>query len=123
MLAVMEGLESAESSLRDAGDELAAATRTMLVLMRVRFKLDAGQVEVLESVLAPDTVHDTEDGWEERVDASLVHLLKTCLTDTERDPLKISRFAMAPVDVGTAPFKKHIAQVCTQLDRGFHLKL
>jgi len=123
MLAVTDELDAAEAHLNDAADVLAASIRTMLVLLRVRFKLDEAQAAVLDGAFAPDTVHAVEDGWEERVDAALVYLLKTCLTNTERDPLKISTFSLASVDVGTTPLKKHITQVCAQLDKGFKLKL
>lgn len=66
LLELTDVLTDAETRLRNAADVLAAATRTLLLLVRLRFRLDAAQFSVLEAALDAETVHATEDGWEVR---------------------------------------------------------
>lgn len=59
-------LEDAEARLRIASDTLAASTRTILLLIRLRFRLDPAQAMLLVSAMDAETVHASEDGWEVR---------------------------------------------------------
>ena len=58
-------------------------------------------------------------GWEEMVDASITHLLRTCLSKSTKDqtvnptPLSILQ--------DTQKLKKHIALVCDRLSKGAKL--
>jgi len=113
----------AEARLLATADALAASVRTMLLLLRLRYRLDPGQAAVLEAALDPETVHAVEDGWEERTDAALVHLLKTCLSDVQTDPLRVKEFALPSVDVGTGPLKTHLMQVIVKIEGGKALQL
>lgn len=59
-------------------------------------------------------------GWEETVDAALVHLLKTCLSKSSKEQaLNLSSQLSMPKD--TSRLKKHITLLCDRLAKGGRL--
>jgi Bardet-Biedl syndrome 9 protein len=55
-------------------------------------------------------------GWEERIDASMTHLLRTSLAKTAKDVAGVPPpLAMSP---DTTKLKKHITYVCDRLSKG-----
>ncbi len=55
-------------------------------------------------------------GWEERIDASMTHLLRTSLAKTAKDTAGVPPPLTMPAD--TAKLKKHITYVCDRLSKG-----
>ena len=55
-------------------------------------------------------------GWEERIDASMTHLLRTSLAKTAKESAGVPPPLSMPPD--TAKLKKHITYVCDRLSKG-----
>ena len=58
-------------------------------------------------------------GWEEAVDASLTHLLKTSLAKSVKDSSAVQQPLAMPKD--TSKLKRHIQIVCDRLSKGASL--
>eukprot|EP00041_Stephanoeca_diplocostata_P029217 m.856941 g.856941 ORF g.856941 m.856941 type:complete len:879 (-) comp23518_c0_seq6:247-2883(-) len=119
MLEVAEKAESAQQNLARANSDVSAATRTMVDLLRICHALDEENTGILESALFVDFENATEDeGWEERVDAALVFLLKKNMSSQPRDVNRVEAFTI-PDDV--EPLKRHFRQLCEKLAQGIRL--
>merc|ERR1712224_1129942 len=96
-------------------------TCLMLMLMRYRFGLDDANYAVLEGHLSPiiDDLQSGSQGWEERTDAAMTHLLRTCLAKNAKESASVP----APLKMlkSTAKFRKHITIVCDRLGKGARL--
>jgi Bardet-Biedl syndrome 9 protein len=60
-------------------------------------------------------------GWEERIDAAMTHLLRTVLAKTAKETTTVSAPLSMPAD--TSKLKKHITYVCDRLSKGAQLAL
>lgn len=60
-------------------------------------------------------------GWEERVDAGMTHLLRTALAKTAKETTTVTAPLAMPAD--TSKLKKHITYVCDRLSKGAQLVL
>lgn len=49
------------------------------LLLKIRFKMNAEEYEILKAHLSPVIDDESEHGWEESTNASMTALLKTCL--------------------------------------------
>jgi Bardet-Biedl syndrome 9 protein len=65
-----------QAALAAASNRLSCATQLLLLLVRLRFGLDATSGDVLRAHLSPSVSDSLEQGWEERTDAALTHLLR-----------------------------------------------
>ena len=99
---------------------LNAGTRLLLLLLRLRFALSPEDAAMVGAHLSP-LVDETPDfGWEERTDASIMHLLKTALSK-DKDGGKDTR-SSAPSTLNrpadASKLKKHITLVADRLHKG-----
>lgn len=115
-LQLMEAIEDAERALRTVSGHLSAATELVLLLIRFRFGLDEENFRVLRSHFSPEMFDSIEQGWEEQVDASLIHLLRTNLAMSARDRATVPPPMKSPQD--TLKLKKRIANVVDRLASG-----
>lgn len=91
----------------------------MLLLIRYRFNLSAEDGVILSTYLTPEVKDTAEQGWDEMVDASLTHLLRTTLAKSGKDAATQAMSGSAltmPAD--TTKLKKHITLVCDRLSKG-----
>jgi Bardet-Biedl syndrome 9 protein len=65
-----------QAGLAAASNRLSCCTHLLLLLMRLRFGMDAASADVLRAHLSPAVADSLEQGWEERTDAALTHLLR-----------------------------------------------
>jgi len=120
LLQLADTCAAAQDTLAFQRARLAAGTRLLLLLLRLRFALSPEDVATLEAHLSP-LVEETADlGWEERTDAAVTHLLKTALAK-DKDPGKDARASSQstltrPADAGK--LKKHITLVADRLHKG-----
>ena len=77
-------MEKIQLDLKESAGRLSSAVRLVLLLMKYRFNLDEKNFEVLESHLTPIVDDTPEQGWEERVDAAMTHLLRTSLAKSAK---------------------------------------
>lgn len=116
VIQLTETIDDVERALRTVSCHLSAGTELVLLLTRFRFELDDENFKVLRLHLSPE-MHDTrEQGWEEQVDASLIHLLRTSLARNAKDRAALPPPMKVPGD--TLKLKKRIKSVVDRLASG-----
>eukprot|EP00419_Tripos_fusus_P062410 CAMPEP_0172920554 /NCGR_PEP_ID=MMETSP1075-20121228/204314_1 /TAXON_ID=2916 /ORGANISM="Ceratium fusus, Strain PA161109" /LENGTH=869 /DNA_ID=CAMNT_0013780599 /DNA_START=19 /DNA_END=2628 /DNA_ORIENTATION=+ len=111
-----EGIDDVERALRTVSCHLTAATELVLLLIRFRFELDDDNFKVLRLHLSPEPCDTVEQGWEEQVDSSLIHLLRTSLARNAKDRSALPPPMKVPSD--TLKLKKRITNVVDRLSNG-----
>jgi len=111
-----EAIDDVERALRQVSCHLSAATELVLLLVRFRFELDDENFRVLRLHLSPEICDTVEQGWEEQVDASLIHLLRTSLARNAKDRSALPPPMKVPTD--TLKLKKRITNVVDRLANG-----
>lgn len=105
-----------KQELKMSGNSLACAIQLMLLLIKFKYNLTEEDGDLLACYLSPH-VNDTDDqGWEERTDASMTHLLRTTLAKNARDAANVAQ-PLAPLK-DTSKLKRHIQIVCERLGKG-----
>ena len=94
-----------------------------VLLMRLRYELDDANFGTLQSVLSShiDDSDSGEEGWEERTDAAVMHLLRTTLAKTSSKAATDTAGAAAAELVmpkSLKKFKKHVTILCDRLAKG-----
>ena len=126
VLDLADAVQRAQRARDASAATLEAAVRLLLLLLTLRFSLDASQADLLHAAFHPD-VHafnqtgqdDPQAGWEELTDAALAFLLKTALSTKNHDVDHASHSHVAlAFPQTTDKLKRHIAMVCDRLDRG-----
>lgn len=115
-LQLTEAIDDVERALRTVSCHLSAATELVLLLIRFRFELDEENFRVLRLHLSPEMCDTVDQGWEEQVDASLIHLLRTSLARNAKDRSAIPPPMKVPQD--TLKLKKRITSVVDRLANG-----
>ncbi|XP_072859901.1 protein PTHB1 isoform X2 [Pogona vitticeps] len=122
VIALADAAEENQASMFQAFTKLKSATQLVILLISLWQKLSADQVAILESAFLPLTQDNQELGWEESVDASVSHLLKTCLSKSSKDhALTLSNQLYIPKD--TNRLKKHITLLYDRLAKGGRMSL
>merc|ERR1711865_70021 len=111
-----EAIEDVERALKTVSCHLSAATELVLLLIRFRFELDDENFRILRLHLSPEVCDTIEQGWEEQVDASLIHLLRTSLARNAKDRSALPPPMKVPAD--TMKLKKRITSVVDRLANG-----
>mmetsp|Transcript_57959 Transcript_57959/g.102908 ORF Transcript_57959/g.102908 Transcript_57959/m.102908 type:complete len:780 (-) Transcript_57959:147-2486(-) len=111
-----EAIDDVERALRQVSCHLAAATELVLLLIRFRFELDNENFRMLRLHLSPEIFDTAEQGWEEQVDASLIHILRTSLARNAKDRSALPPPMKVPQD--TLKLKKRITNVVDRLANG-----
>eukprot|EP00928_Gymnodinium_smaydae_P046965 TRINITY_DN31310_c0_g1_i1.p1 TRINITY_DN31310_c0_g1~~TRINITY_DN31310_c0_g1_i1.p1 ORF type:complete len:879 (-),score=130.30 TRINITY_DN31310_c0_g1_i1:247-2883(-) len=111
-----EAIDDVERALRTVSCHLSAATELVLVLIRHRFELDDENFRILRLHLSPEVSDTIEQGWEEQVDVSLTHLLRTSLARNAKDRSALPPPMKVPTD--TLKLKKRITNVVDRLANG-----
>ena len=118
LLHLAEATEIVQQQLRFHGARLAAGTRLLLLLLRLRFGLNAEDAELIEAHLSP-VVNDTPDqGWEERTDAAITHLLRSSLSKETSKDVRSSNAVQLVCPTDASKLKKHITLVADRLHKG-----
>lgn len=115
-LQLTEAIDDVERALRTVSSHLSAATELILLLIRFRFDLDEDNFRVLRQHISPEVCDSTQQGWEEEVDASLLHLLRTSLARSSKDRSVMPPPMKMPQD--TVKLKKRITTVVDRLASG-----
>merc|ERR1711924_415226 len=111
-----------QQELLVAGNHLSCGTHLVLLLIRYRFNLSDQDASILSAYLTPEVQDTEEQGWDEMVDASLTHLLRTTLAKSGKDAaVQASSGAPLTMPVDTTKLKKHITLVCERLSKGLSI--
>ncbi|XP_069777139.1 protein PTHB1 isoform X4 [Narcine bancroftii] len=122
IIALANAAEENQAKLYQTFIRLKSATQLMVLLIGLWQKLNGDQVTILEAAFLPLTQDSQELGWEECVDAAVVHLLRTCLSRSSKDQaLNPTNQLSMPKD--TCRLKKHITLLCDRLSKGGRLSL
>jgi len=111
-----EAIDDTERALRTVSCHASAATELVLLLVRTRFELDDENFRLLRLHLSPEICDTVDQGWEEQVDASLIHLLRTSLWRNAKDRSTLPPPMKVPSD--TLKLKKRITSVVDRLANG-----
>lgn len=122
IIALADAAEENQANMFQAFTKLKSATQLVILLISLWQKLSADQVAILEATFLPLTQDTQELGWEESVDASVSHLLKTCLSKGSKEhTLTLANQLRIPKD--TSRLKKHITLLYDRLAKGGHMSL
>lgn len=119
LITIGSGMEKCQAQLREAANQLSCGTELMLMLIKFKHDLDPDNARLLETFLSPRVQDHPGQGWEERVDACMTHLLRTGLAKSARDAATIAQPLAFPKD--TFKLKRHIQIVCDRLSKGLRL--
>lgn len=111
-----DAIDDVEQALRTVSCHLSAATELILLLIKFRFGLDEDNFSVLRRHFSPEICDTTEQGWEEKVDTSLLHLLRTSLARSAKDRNTLPPPMKVPQD--TMKLRKRITNVVDRLATG-----
>ncbi|XP_054847045.1 protein PTHB1 [Eublepharis macularius] len=122
VIALADAAEENQANMFQAFTKLKSATQLVILLISLWQKLSADQVAILEATFLPLTQDTQELGWEECVDASVSHLLKTCLSKSSKEhALTLTNQFSIPRD--TNRLKKHITLLYDRLAKGGRMSL
>mmetsp|Transcript_41791 Transcript_41791/g.75863 ORF Transcript_41791/g.75863 Transcript_41791/m.75863 type:complete len:859 (-) Transcript_41791:47-2623(-) len=111
-----DAIDDVEGALRTVACHLSAATQLVVLLIKLRFELDEENFKVLQLHLSSEVRDSVDQGWEEQVDVSLAHLLRTSLARNPKD-----RSALPPpmkVPTETLKLRRRITDVVDRLANG-----
>ncbi|XP_052813611.1 protein PTHB1-like [Mya arenaria] len=119
LIHLAETIQENDLQLEVAANALSCATNLFNFILKLWTNMSEEEFAVLQSSVTGLVVDTLEAGWEETVDASVTHLLRTVLAKSAKDqtlnpaPLKL------PED--TSKVKKHLALLCDKLSKGARL--
>jgi Bardet-Biedl syndrome 9 protein len=74
-------IEEHQKASKVLAQRLACSLEVVLLLVKIKAKLPQDQYEILRSYLSPCIDSESETGWEEATLASVVHLVRTSLSE------------------------------------------
>jgi Bardet-Biedl syndrome 9 protein len=105
-----------EQTLLKTKGTLQCMTEIVLLRMRMQFKLDTESFAVLRSHLSPIVADTTVQGWEECVNAAMMHLLRTVLAKSVKDSTSVVQPLKFPSS--TSKLQKHLTIVLKRMAAG-----
>jgi Bardet-Biedl syndrome 9 protein len=105
-----------EQELKQSKGKLQCMTEIVLLRMRMQFKLDGSSYEILRSHLSPIVADTTVQGWEECVNAAMMHLLRTVLAKSAKDSASVVQPLKFPSS--TTKLQKHLTIVLKRMAAG-----
>ncbi|XP_033728305.1 protein PTHB1-like isoform X1 [Pecten maximus] len=119
LLHLADAVEDNNKSQDMAANSLNCGTRLFNLLIRLWTSMSDDEFKVLQQTITPVVPSSQEQGWEESVDASVTHLLRTTLAKSAKDQTLNPQPLQMPDD--TTKVKKHIALMCDKLGKGGRL--
>uniref|UniRef100_A0A2C9K7V7 PTHB1 N-terminal domain-containing protein n=1 Tax=Biomphalaria glabrata TaxID=6526 RepID=A0A2C9K7V7_BIOGL len=119
ILALADAVEENSQAERLAANNLSSATYLLNILLKLWLDMSDEEFKVLEATLSPIVSSSEDQGWEETVDASITHLLRTVMAKSAKDQAVNPSPLTPPED--TSKLKKHIALFCDRLGKGARL--
>ncbi|CAJ1063068.1 protein PTHB1 [Xyrichtys novacula] len=126
VIALAEAAEENRVQLEEAFVRLRSATHLLVLLLSLWQGLNPEQTAILEATLLPLLQDTPQLGWEESCDAAVSHLLRTCLSRSQKDQATSLAQTGSPVlglPQDTSRLKKHITLMCERIGKGGRLSL
>lgn len=79
ILTIADEIEETQKLIKKLMAEIQCFTKLMVLLISLKYGMTFAERNLLYSYLCPDVNEGIEQGWEETINASLVHLLKSAL--------------------------------------------
>jgi len=111
-------VEEKSLKLRKLGNSVACATQLILLLIRVKYDLDNTRFSLLKAHLNAsvlDPIGPDNQGWEECIDCSMTHLLRTSLAKSSRDTAVTQQTMEEFADI--SKLKRHIKIVIDRVKK------
>nr|XP_042897192.1 protein PTHB1 [Parasteatoda tepidariorum] len=121
IMSITETMDNHMKALEASSCALSCSTNLILLLVKLSVDIKEDQFKFLSACFSPQVDLDSHQGWEEKVNVSLIYLLKNCLgkgsnetkfPDAHLEPLK---------DV--SKLKKHITMVLDKIMKNIELNL
>jgi Bardet-Biedl syndrome 9 protein len=113
-------VEMCKSSILRLSSEIEASSRLITLLAHLKFDMSPLEHAQLEAYFCPDLQTENSDqGWEEIVDAGLMYLLRTSLAKNSKDTAFVST-QFEPLD-NVEKLTKHISMVFDRISKGGRL--
>ncbi|KAK3082884.1 hypothetical protein FSP39_007920 [Pinctada imbricata] len=119
ILHLADTIEENNQSQEMAACALASGTHLFCYIIKLWTNMSQDEFKVLTSSITPVVSNNLDQGWEERVDAAVTHLLRTTLAKASKDQTLNPQPLTMPED--TTKVKKHIALMCDKLGKGARL--
>lgn len=119
LIHLAETIQENDLALEVASNSLSCATNLLNFILKIWTNMSEEEYDVLRSSITPLVVDTLDTGWEETVDASVTHLLRTTLAKSAKDQTLNPQPLKLPED--TSKVKKHIALLCDKLSKGARL--
>ncbi|KAH3751560.1 hypothetical protein DPMN_186127, partial [Dreissena polymorpha] len=119
LIHLAETIQENDIHLEVASNALCCATNLFNFILKLWTNMSEEEFAVLQASVTPLVVDTLEAGWEETVDASVTHLLRTTLAKSAKDQTLNPSPLRLPED--TSKVKKHIALLCDKLSKGARL--
>ncbi|KAK3791729.1 hypothetical protein RRG08_011523 [Elysia crispata] len=119
ILALADAVDENSTAEMVSANNLSAGTYLLNLLLKLWVDMAEEEFRVLETTLSPIVNASEEQGWEESVDASITHLLRTVMARSAKDQSVNPSPLTTPPD--TSKVKKHIALFCDRVGKGARL--
>ena len=116
ILSTIQKALQTEIELKNSKGKLQCMTEIVLLRMRMQFKLDSSSYEILRSHLSPIVADTTVQGWEECINAAMMHLLRTVLAKSAKDSASVVQPLKIPSS--TSKLQKHLTIVLKRMAAG-----
>jgi Bardet-Biedl syndrome 9 protein len=119
IIKLADEIQLLQSTLRRQRESLDASISLVSTLAAIKYSLDADNAALLRYHLAAEYQENSDQGWEDTVEASVTYLLKTSLAKNAKDAVAMNPQIEAVEDVDKVI--KHIMMVFDRLGRGASL--
>ncbi|KAF6030431.1 BBS9 [Bugula neritina] len=119
LLAIAEHAEDNKKTLYRASTNVSSAVNLLNYLIRLTYDLSDEDFAILQSILNPDVSDNGDQGWEEMVDTTITHQLRTTLAKSVKD--QNVNIDMLGISGDTMKLKKHIAIFIERIAKGVPL--
>ncbi|CAH1790036.1 unnamed protein product [Owenia fusiformis] len=119
LLALGDAIDENSQKQSIVSNHLSCAVQLLNYIVKVWLDMSDSEFHVLQGSLTPVICDNGEVGWEEIVDTSITHLLRTCLAKSSKDQTINPAPLTMPKD--TTKIKKHVALLFDRLGKGARL--
>ncbi|XP_065213240.1 protein PTHB1 [Planococcus citri] len=109
----IQSIEEKQRKLIVLSSELHSSIELTLELIAINSSIESNNLDELREALTLTSLNSDSQGWEERTYANVIHLLKTKLSDSDKDQFLVSPTA----DKSIRDFNQLWKLLCTAFDR------
>jgi Bardet-Biedl syndrome 9 protein len=118
LMQLADDVGNTQIQLGTLANNLSCVTSLMLLLMKLKYKLNQPSFNMLQAHLSPVVIDNEHQGWQESTDAAMTSLLRTVLAKKSADSGMVSQANTLEMPIDTVKLKKHISIVADRLSKG-----